>query len=257
MKRVAESLDGMVLPGSAADIDTRRYNARRHSQTAKPDLKRERVDDFLLDYALAKHKPVLAICYGAQILNVHLHGTLVQDIPSQLHIPMTHDQRNDEPKSRHAVRLTGRVAELAGGSAVRVNSSHHQSILRAGRGLRVAARSNDGVVEGVEWIGGPEWIVGVQWHPERMRPGASITRASSSAVPPDHSGNNHAPDAGDALATALFRKLVAEAATVSGGGVEKATVSGGGEKTAVSGGAKKGAVSGGEMAVASGIKENR
>ena len=104
LKQVAESLDGIVLPGSAADIDTRRYKARRHPKTQKPDLKRERVDDFLLDDAFAKHKPVLAICYGAQILNVHQHGMLVQDIPSQLKIPRTHDQSDDEPISRHPVR---------------------------------------------------------------------------------------------------------------------------------------------------------
>ncbi len=80
----------------------------------------------------------------------------------------------------------------------------------------MAARSRDGVVEGVEWTGGPEWIVGVQWHPERMRPGTGIARKSSPAATPAHPESGEIPDAGDALAAALFKKLVTEAASVSG-----------------------------------------
>jgi putative glutamine amidotransferase len=225
LKRLTESLDGMVLPGSGSDVDTRRYDQRRHEKTAEPDFKREHTDDFLLDYAFAAHKPVLAICYGAQILNVHQHGALVQDIPSEIGTPMGHDQRGDTHGYRHPVKIegsslisasrnglstqedsaasepfAGRLAKLARGAAVHVNSSHHQSIRRPGRGLRVAAVAPDGVIEAIEWVGGPEWIVGVQWHPERMRPAAG------------ESANGQPLDEGNALASALFGKLVAEAA---------------------------------------------
>ena len=50
-----------------------------------------------------------------------------------------------------------------------VNTSHHQSVLTPGEGLRVAALSDDNVVEAVEWAepGGRPWILMVQWHPER------------------------------------------------------------------------------------------
>jgi len=228
LQRLTQSLDGMVLPGSASDVNTRRYDERRLPQTADPDIKRERTDDFLLDYAFAAHKPVLAICYGAQILNVHQHGTLVQDIPSELHAPMEHDRHGDAPGARHLVRIdggslvgngggrpaapaAGRLAELAAGATVRVNSSHHQSIRQPGRGLRVAACAPDGVIEAVEWIGGPEWIVGVQWHPERMRPGATALSSPPAAQPSNRSGNGQSPDDGNALAGSLFRKLVTEA----------------------------------------------
>ena len=186
LRKLAATLDGIVLTGSAADIDTRRYTLSPHQRTASPDRKRELTDDFLLDHALATGKPVLAICYGAQILNVHLHGSLVQDIPDELRSAISHERRAEGGNSRHPVRIaTGRLSDLTRGTAARVNSSHHQSISQPGRGLRVTATAPDGVVEAVEWIAGPEWIVGVQWHPERMP--------------------------GDPLAVALFAQLVSEA----------------------------------------------
>ena len=132
---------------------------------------------------------MLAICFGIQSLNVHLGGSLVQDIPSELHSEIAHtiaQPREGGPDARHQVRIEGgRLAELAGKSNVDVNSSHHQSILKPGRGLQVTARAPDGVIEAVERTDGPQWIVGVQWHPERMP--------------------------GDPLAEALFRRLVEEA----------------------------------------------
>jgi putative glutamine amidotransferase len=61
------------------------------------------------------------------------------------------------------------LAELAGASEAKINSSHHQAIDQPGNGLKVTAiAGEDGIVEGVEWTGGPNWVVGVQWHPERM-----------------------------------------------------------------------------------------
>lgn len=185
LKVLAESLDGIVLSGSPADIEPRRFGALRHALTSTPDKRREYIDDFLLDHALETNKPLLAICFGIQSLNIHMGGTLVQDIPSELSSNINHDLE-ESGDARHRIRIeAGRLAKLAGKPIVRVNSSHHQSILKPGRGLRVTARSIDGVIEAVEWTGGPQWIIGVQWHPERM------------------------PD--DPLAQSLFRSLVREA----------------------------------------------
>ena len=185
-KRLAESLDGFVLPGSPADIEPRRFGTVRHPQEAPPDKRREYTDDQLLEHAFATGKPVLAICYGAQLLNVHQHGTLVQDIPSEVRSAGDHDGGAGRNESVHTIRIeSGRLAELAGASNARVNSSHHQAVRGVGRGLRVAARAPDGIIEAVEWIGGPSWVVGVQWHPERMP--------------------------SDRFAEALFRRLVKEA----------------------------------------------
>jgi putative glutamine amidotransferase len=192
----AASLDAFVLPGSPADVNPQLYNSARHEKTADPDPQREAMDAALLDHALAAAKPVLAICYGTQLLNVFLKGTLRQDIPSELGAEIDHDREEYGAEAFHTARIEGgHLAEMvgqAGGSAeVSVNSSHHQAILHPGRGLRVTARASDGVIEAVEWTGGSGWVVGVQWHPERMR--------------------------GDALADALFRRLVSEARTAADG----------------------------------------
>jgi len=186
LKRMAESLDGFVLPGSPADVEPRRFGGAAHAQNANPDKRREYTDDGLLDQALVNGKPVLAICYGAQLLNVHQRGTLVQDIPSEMRNAMDHDGGAGRSESLHPVRIqSGQLAELAGSSSARVNSSHHQSVDKPGQGLRVAARAPDGVIEALEWTAGPGWALGVQWHPERM--------------------------ANDPFAAALFRRLIKEA----------------------------------------------
>jgi putative glutamine amidotransferase len=204
LAQLARDLDGFVLPGSAADVDPARYHAERGSRTAAADAARERTDDALLDSAFARHKPLLAICYGAQMLNVRCRGTLVQDIPSEIAAPLEHPWTGREqgrPEPHHDVRIVpGSLLErLAGTLEVEINSSHHQSVREPGKGLRVAARASDGVVEAVEWTGG-DWILGVQWHPERQWPQAS-SPASPEAV---------------ALARGLFEGLVraAQAAEV-------------------------------------------
>jgi putative glutamine amidotransferase len=173
LTELAHSLDALVLPGSPADVDPGRYGAPRHSKSAEADQKREDTDFLLLKHAIAQRKPVLAICYGIQSLNVFLGGSLVQDISSELRTTVEHQwigRKQGAPEPFHAARLESgsRLLELARMSDTRVNSSHHQSILDPGRNLRVAARAPDGVIEAIEWNGDTNWIVGVQWHPERM-----------------------------------------------------------------------------------------
>jgi putative glutamine amidotransferase len=190
LQGLAESCDAFVLPGSPADVNPIRYGSVRHNLTADADLPRERADDRLLGHALPAGKPLLAICFGIQSLNVHLAGSLLQDIRSELQSSIDHDREEDHADTHHAARMEGgRLAELAGQAEIRVNSSHHQAILIPGRGLCITARAPDGVIEAVEWTGGPGWVVGVQWHPERMR--------------------------GDALSEALFRRLVSEGRAIS------------------------------------------
>jgi putative glutamine amidotransferase len=190
LKRQAESLDAFVLSGSPADLDPAHFGAKRHPATADSDAARERTDFAVLEHAFTFRKPVLAICYGIQSLNVFLGGSLVQDIPTELDTKICHSPEEDElpdgtesPDMIHGAQIEkGRVLALSGTPSADVNSWHHQSVLEPGLGLRVTARSEDGVVEAVEWTMDENWVVGVQWHPERM------------------------PD--DALAQALFRDLL-------------------------------------------------
>lgn len=173
LEKLEHTLDAIVLTGSPADVDPSLYGAARNPASAEADPDRERTDFALLKHAFAEHKPVLAICYGTQSLNVFLGGTLIQDIPSELHTKIQHPWSNRDkgaPEPFHSARIEpgSRLEKLAAGGEVQVNSSHHQSVLEPGRNLRVVARAADGVVEGVEWTGDSNWVTGVQWHPERM-----------------------------------------------------------------------------------------
>jgi len=178
LARQLEELDAFVLPGSPADVDPSRYGASRHPKTTTLDPNRDDTDEAILAHAFNTSKPVLAICYGCQILNVYFKGSLVQDIP---------DVRPDRPhavphgttdlaagaqggdQQHDAVLAAGSLlATLARSSTAHINSSHHQAIDQPGEKLRVTAHAPDGIIEGVEWTGDSNWVVGVQWHPERM-----------------------------------------------------------------------------------------
>jgi putative glutamine amidotransferase len=175
LREQASNLDAFVLPGSPADVDPARYNQPRHPNTKTLDADRDCTDSTILEHALAAHKPVLAICYGCQILNVHQGGTLVQDIPAEKPGTAQHGKTDlaagaTTKDLEHEATLApaSHLQQLAGASDVTINSSHHQSIDRPGEKLRVTARGADGIIEGVELQSPEDWVVGVQWHPERM-----------------------------------------------------------------------------------------
>ncbi len=160
--------DAVLLPGSRADVDPEKYHAARHPKTAETDERRDSLDRVLLDHAYREHKPVLAICYGLQSLNVYCAGTLVQHLETGIDhragraVPKAHEVMVD-PQSRLA-----RIVGAREGKSVPVNSSHHQAAEVEGRGLRVVARSpQDGVIEALEGTESDHFVLAVQWHPER------------------------------------------------------------------------------------------
>jgi|ERR1700733_1479670 putative glutamine amidotransferase len=176
---LTHSLDAIVLPGSPADVEPSNYRAARHPECGDSDPNREQTDFALLKHAFAEHKPVLAICFGVQSLNVFLGGSLVQDIHREIRTEIQHKWKKGEAEPFHLIRIApeSRLARLAGEDEVQVNSSHHQSVLELGRDLRVSARAPDGVIEAVEWMGDSNWVTGVQWHPERMIDADSLAQA--------------------------------------------------------------------------------
>lgn len=182
LSQLAKSLDAVVLTGSPSDVNPSRFRSSRHPKAADPDADRERTDFALLDHAFAEHKPVLAICYGVQLLNVYRGGSLIQHISTtddsaevKTTIPHPTNEQRD-PEFRHPIRVEPgtRIAQLARATEGNVNSSHHQSIREPGEGLRIVARAPDGVIEAVEWTGDSNWVTGVQWHPERMAQNESL-----------------------------------------------------------------------------------
>jgi putative glutamine amidotransferase len=174
LERQLPSLDGFVLPGSPADVDPREYGARNEGRSEPADPAREQADRALLRYAFAHKRPVLAICYGCQLLNVYLGGTLVQDVRSETGTELAHRRTDVQPAAEedpmHGARFRpgSLLSVLARGPEAVVNSSHHQAVAKAGAGLEVTGYASDGTVESVEWKGDKNWVIGVQWHPERM-----------------------------------------------------------------------------------------
>ena len=166
---LARRLDGVLLTGSSSDVDPAHYGSDRLPACGAIQPLRDRLDFRLLDLALARRVPVLAICFGMQSLNVFLGGTLVQDIPSVLGSAIEHQNPGSEGRPSHGIEIArGSVLErLAGGTDGMVNSTHHQAVDRVGEGLDVIARAPDGIVEAVAARGGEPFILGVQWHPER------------------------------------------------------------------------------------------
>jgi len=160
--------DGVLLPGSRADVDPAKYHAPRHAKTATSDDERDKVDWLLLEDAYRSRKPVLAICYGLQSLNVFCAGTLVQHIESQIN----HSAGRAVPKA-HMVKIdaASQLAKIVGTNGempIAVNSSHHQSADVPGKGLKIVARSPlDGIVEALEGSAPDHFVLAVQWHPER------------------------------------------------------------------------------------------
>lgn len=180
LARLASSLDGVVLAGSPADVEPSRYGAPRHAKCAEADDDRERIDFALLEACFAGQKPVLAICYGIQSLNVFLSGTLIQDVPAEIGARVVHSNDSEaDLDTFHGIDIDAgsHISKMVGSQETMVNSSHHQAVLAPGNGLRITGRAPDGVIEAVEWTGDENWVVGVQWHPERMMESDPLGRA--------------------------------------------------------------------------------
>ncbi|MCF6521961.1 gamma-glutamyl-gamma-aminobutyrate hydrolase family protein [Streptomyces sp. JJ36] len=160
---VAARLDGVVLAGGE-DVDPALYGAERHPRTDPPVPVRDRWESAVLAAALERDLPVLGICRGMQLMNVHAGGTLTQHLPDDV----GHHGHNARPGvfAQHVVTTVPgtRIGELLPG-ATEVATHHHQAVGRLGAGLTAAAHAEDGTVEAVEFPG-RTFALGVQWHPE-------------------------------------------------------------------------------------------
>jgi putative glutamine amidotransferase len=180
IKRIIEGCDGVLLPGSNADVDPARFSAPRSLHTAAADPRRDALDGILLQDAYNLRKPVLGICYGLQSLNVYRAGSLIQHIPDflpeDLRACVDHEA-GSKVAVAHAVEIEkdSKLAEILNGKEreghsllVPVNSSHHQSADGIGSGLRIVARCpDDGIIEALEGTAPDHFVLAVQWHPER------------------------------------------------------------------------------------------
>jgi putative glutamine amidotransferase len=174
LQELLPTLDAFLLPGSPADVNPSEYGEVNRGKSEPPDLPREETDRAILKHAFSAKKPVLAICYGCQLLNVYLGGTLIQDLREETDTPIAHTRHDivpeplTDPIHEASLDQASRLAKIAEGVEAQVNSSHHQAVERVGKNLHPTAHAPDGTIEAIEWTGDSNWIVGVQWHPERM-----------------------------------------------------------------------------------------
>ena len=166
--RLLDLSSGLLLSGGE-DVDPARYGAQPDgARTVSPA--RDAMELDLLQRALDRRLPVLAICRGLQLLNVALGGTLYQDLETRMGTKIDHDRFREFDGHIHSIRTNGEEL-LSGvfpaGDFVQ-NSAHHQGIDTLADGLSAVAWAPDGLVEAVEYRApGAAWTVGVQWHPER------------------------------------------------------------------------------------------
>jgi len=157
---VIDRLDGVLVTGGD-DIDPTRYGAARDPNTQPSEPTRDIQELALLDAAVATKKPVLGICRGIQIVNVHAGGTLHQHVPEHAFLDQAGSVEQHDVDFEPGSILAGLY-----GDRRRVNSLHHQAVDRVGESLCVTARTVDGSIEGLEHETLP--IVAVQWHPEML-----------------------------------------------------------------------------------------
>jgi gamma-glutamyl-gamma-aminobutyrate hydrolase PuuD len=163
VEETLDVLDAVIFSGGS-DLDPAAYGQDPHPETTGVEEERDRAELGLLQAALARDMPVLAVCRGSQVLNVALGGDLVQHLPD---VVGDHKHKHTAGAyADHDVQLIEgtRLASLLGGHAP-IKSHHHQGFGRLGDGLREAARAEDGTVEALE-DPARRFTLGVLWHPE-------------------------------------------------------------------------------------------
>lgn len=167
--------DGVMLTGGD-DVQPKIYSAKLNDKLASKvgslEPERDVLELQLIDEVFRQHKPLLAICRGHQILNVALGGDLIVDIPTQVPKAINHQRTDLKGDKVHEVALTpdSLLAKVTGERTLGVNSTHHQSVGRVAKLLRVTGKSPDGIVEVMELknLGLLPYLLAVQFHPERL-----------------------------------------------------------------------------------------
>ena len=163
-----ELIDGLLLSGGI-DPDPKYWEEESEPGMGKIDPLRDEFELFLLTEAIRMDLPLLGICRGLQMLNIAFGGTIIQDLSTEKGRYLKHMQDAPHWYPTHKIEIKGEslLKKVLGTDIYSVNSFHHQACGELGDGLKVTAKTSDGIVEAVEGTD-KEFVLGVQWHPETM-----------------------------------------------------------------------------------------
>jgi len=164
-------LDGILFSGGG-DVHPGRYGGNTHPQVKEIDEERDRLEIYLVKAARDQEIPFLGICRGIQVVNVALGGSLYEDVRDQHPNSLEHACGQTHPRDylAHVVELLGgcRLAEIVGGTDLKVNSLHHQGVRVLAPSLQATGQAPDGLIEALELPDHP-FALAVQWHPEWLQ----------------------------------------------------------------------------------------
>lgn len=160
--------DGFLFTGGV-DVNPSHFGEEKKHTCGNIQIYRDKLEFRAFEKIYPSGKPIMAICRGAQLVNVALGGTLYQDIPTEAPSNVPHRQSEPKNSPSHYVKIISGTPLWSSILKERAcaNSFHHQAIKVLGSGLRVMAVADDGIIEAV-WSEEHEYLRAYQWHPERL-----------------------------------------------------------------------------------------
>lgn len=168
IERLVGICDGFFFSGGM-DINPIRYGEEKKVTCGENQENRDEFELKIFEKIIKTNKPIIAICRGAQLVNIALGGTLYQDIPTEIETKIQHKQTEPKFATSHDVRVVENtpLSQLVKMDRIHANSFHHQAIKTFGKGLEVMAIADDNIVEAF-YLKGDRYLRAYQWHPERL-----------------------------------------------------------------------------------------
>ena len=166
---LVREISGLIITGGG-DINPKLYG-QENTASINIDDERDMLEKECISLAFAEQIPILGICRGSQLINVVRGGDLHQDIPTIMEgfVPTQSLWAKAVVRRKIQIEADSRLSRVLGDpEELWINSLHHQAHNEIGRGLRVVAKDEQGIVQSIEGVSPEHFVLGLQWHPELM-----------------------------------------------------------------------------------------